>query len=186
MSDQSWIVKDYAALVRVFKILRRQLEGPKPKPLLVSSEPWHRQRSEAQNRLYWWWLGIIAEHWNAAKGEHTVDDDWHEWFRKRFIRRRVRKMGRRKVEARKSTTELNVVQFSGYLTKIEQYCDDRLDLVLPRPEELYEAAVRGPKEKGPDEPAPVEQHFNNAKATASWLAGDSAEPARTPAPSVPP
>ena len=183
MSDSSWIVKDYAALVRVFKILRRQLEGPKPKPLLVSSEPWHRQRSEAQNRLYWWWLGIIAEHWNAAKGEHTVDDDWHEWFRKRFIRRRVRKMGRRKVEARKSTTDLNVTQFSGYLTKVEQYCHDRLDLVLPRPEELYEAAVRGPQEKGAGEPAPEDSEAPIASAPSS---GAPAESARTPPPSASP
>jgi hypothetical protein len=151
VTDQSWIVRDYDGLVRVFKTLRRQLEGKKPKALLLSAEPWHKQRSLAQNNLYWMWLGIIAEHWNAAKGDHTTDEDWHEVFRKKFIRRRTRKVGRHRVEARKSTTELNVSQFSGYLTKIERYVFDHLDLVLPHPSELYEAAVRGPKEKPPAE-----------------------------------
>lgn len=187
MTQESWIVRDYADLVRVFKTLRKRFQqqerGKPARPMLVSAEPWHKQRSLAQNRLYWWWLGLISEFYEDSHGKHFSDEDWHEYFKRKFLRARLRKVRRSKLKVQKSTTDLSVVQFSGYLTKIEQFCNDDLDFVLPRPEELYEAAVRGPleKKKGAAEAAPDKPDVSDAGAAAAGA--DSPHPSE---PSSPP
>lgn len=126
-------------------------EGVNP-PWVVEVYEHHRDRSLAQNRLYWYWLGLIARHINDTGAAQVIDsdtgeitdhvitsEDIHEFYRQAFIPERVVRIRGRVRRVRKSTTTLTVEQFSDYLNRIEAHVNDRLDFVLPHPADYQEA-----------------------------------------------
>lgn len=107
----------------------------------VTIEPYRKNRTLAQNNLYWLWLTIIVEHIAFTTGQHFSPEDAHEWFRDEFLPPRVIEIRGKVKTARPSTARLNTVEFSEYLGKIDYWCNDRLDLILPHPDDLYREAM---------------------------------------------
>ena len=109
----------------------------------VIIKPFRKNRSLAQNRLYWMWLREIRDFLEAATGQHYSDEELHDFYRKRFLPTRVIEINGETDIARKSTRRLTVKQFSEYLERLEYYCLHELQepLYLTRPPSIYDEAM---------------------------------------------
>lgn len=133
-----------------------QRQASASEPWVVEIKPYRRDRSLAQNRLYWSWLRVIADHIEETGAAQVVDeesgevsegapitpDDVHDWLKAAFLGRkvvRVRGMIRRSA---RSTTSLTVAEFTDYLERIDMHCAQQLGLILPHPDEYNEAMGR--------------------------------------------
>lgn len=119
--------------------LENALQGLKAlnldKPWRMTVKPYRKQRSNAQNRLYWMWLKEIEQ----ETGNES--EDMHFFFRIKFleiIKREV--MGVAATEAR-STTSLDTKEFTEYLDKIDRFTAETIGIVLPHPDILYYEAM---------------------------------------------
>ena len=124
------------------------------KPLVVEIRPESKDRSKAQNRLYWKWLHEI--HRKTGNDE----DQLHFEFKKKFligILKRdddeyaamclaisaLKKSESEQFEAiangvirETSTTRMNTAQFTEYLNLIEAFALKEFGMVLPVPDDL--------------------------------------------------
>jgi len=86
----------------------------------------HVTRSLAANRLLWWWYKQIRNHLKDTTGKMYSDRQLHHHFCELFLPQ-VTEEVLGKVHTRQQTSsDLNVKQFSEFLTNIEQYCFDVL------------------------------------------------------------
>jgi len=119
-------VADIQRLTNVIsKALREQ-----GKPLSVDLKPYREKRSLEQNSLYWNWLTIIATHYSNACGMSYSPDDFHEFFRARFLPPTLTVIDQTQVRRYPSTTSLTIDEMSTYLENIKQYCFDDMMLEL--------------------------------------------------------
>ncbi|MCL8261823.1 recombination protein NinB [Acinetobacter baumannii] len=124
------------------------------KPLVVEIKPESKDRSKAQNRLYWKWLHEIH------KKTGNDEDQLHFEFKKRFLIKILRRddaeyaeMCLAITELKKSeseqyraiadgviretsTTRMNTSQFTNYLNLIEAFALKEFGMVLPVPDDL--------------------------------------------------
>ena len=125
----------------------------------VIIRPHKKDRSVAQNSLYWYWLTIIAGERAETKDAmhleykknilvHIYERDDPEYAEMIEAVRKVHKVGM-KVESKlladqivklTSTTTATVEQFTEYLTDIEHDAIDK-QIVLPHPEDRYYEAM---------------------------------------------
>ncbi len=110
----------------------------------ISKKKWaieikqHRSsRSNAQNRLYWSWVKLIAKEAGYSK------DEMHEIFKATFLGVYNLTFAGRSVPVAKSTSKLDVNQFTEYLKKIEE-ASEFFNVILPRPDD-YRYAMYGEK-----------------------------------------
>ena len=87
----------------------------------VRIRKWRPQRTSAQNRLYWMWLGIISNDLGYDP------EELHTTFKGMFLIDRTKKL-----PLIRSTTVLNKLEFIKYLDKIEIKVGE-LGIVLPHP-----------------------------------------------------
>ena len=87
------------------------------------------KRSIQQNRLYHLWLNCIS----AETGNEV--EDLHDYFKGRFLARRVVVFGEER-NAAISTTKLNTAEFTAFLDKVQQFAANE-GIILPNPEDLY-------------------------------------------------
>jgi hypothetical protein len=109
------------------------------KPLYtVTIEKYHKQRSTAQNSLYWKWLETIAE--CKPQGIIMTREKWHYAFALMFLEPvEVPDLLTGEVKyCPRSTKGLNTNLFSEYLNKIEEWAIGE-GIILPHPEDLYYA-----------------------------------------------
>lgn len=100
----------------------------------VTIEPYKKDRTNAQNRLMWMWLGIIA------KDTGNSAENLHEIFKLKFLStERIQSLGY-DIEIPKSTTKLTTQEFTDYLDKIEALALS-IDIRLPHPTDLYYEAM---------------------------------------------
>ena len=85
----------------------------------------HRKaRSTEQNKRYWAIVQEIAAH--RVEGQRFAPESWHEYFKGLFIGKEEIKMPWGETYNRPiSTTTLDVVQFSEYMTQIEVWAAER-------------------------------------------------------------
>ncbi|EXD36906.1 MULTISPECIES: recombination protein NinB [Acinetobacter] len=124
------------------------------KPLVVEIKPEAKDRSKAQNRLYWKWLHEI--HRKTGNDE----DQLHFEFKKKFLIgilkrdddeyaamclaiKTLKQSESEQYEAiangvirETSTTRMNTAQFTEYLNLIESFALKTFGLVLPVPDDL--------------------------------------------------
>ncbi len=124
------------------------------KPLVVEIKPEAKDRSKAQNRLYWKWLHEI--HRKTGNDE----DQLHFEFKKKFLIgilkrdddeyaamclaiKTLKQSESEQFEAiangvirETSTTRMNTAQFTEYLNLIEAFALKTFGLVLPVPDDL--------------------------------------------------
>lgn len=87
-------------------------------------------RTVSQNSLLWMWYKCIED--NTG----TLKDDVHEYYKQKFLSRRVF-VGRREVVIPGSTANLNTVQFSRYLELVKADAAAEFGIALPLPEDQY-------------------------------------------------
>ncbi|HFG6909084.1 hypothetical protein ACLDYF_00030 [Acinetobacter baumannii] len=127
------------------------LEG---KPLVVTIKPLEKDRSKAQNRLYWLWLA----QWSKNQG--TDKDSEHLYFKKKFLARiydrddvgQYKKTFKAVKELKDSkhplyqdvanglcelmsTTDASTAQFTEYLNDIHAFCNKQ-GCYLETPDDL--------------------------------------------------
>jgi len=105
------------------------------KPWKVEIGLYKRNRSLAANNLYWMWITGIGK----KLGYST--DEMHVVLALKFLPHVIVEWGGRKIELAKSTSSLNVKEFTEYLNQIEIFASTELGLNLPHPEDIYYEAL---------------------------------------------
>lgn len=101
----------------------------------VTVEKYKKNRSNAQSRLYWLWLGIIGNDTGNSP------EDLHEIMKLRFLgTEKIQSMGY-SIEIARSTTKLSTQEFTDYLDKIDTLMRS-IDIILPHPADLYYEAMK--------------------------------------------
>jgi len=100
----------------------------------VTVDVYKKDRSHAQNRLMWMWLGIISNETG------TTPEDLHQILKMRFLGTEVISALGYVFEQPKSTTKLTAREFTNYLDKIEGLAIS-LNIRLPHPE-IYNEAMK--------------------------------------------
>lgn len=108
----------------------------------VNIKPYKRKRSLEQNALLWMWYGVIQRHLEESVGQIASAWELHEHFVALLCPARTIEIAGEATAVRKSTSQMTVGEMSEYLNRLEMYCADRLDLILPRPLE-YRYAMEG-------------------------------------------
>ena len=83
------------------------------KPYSIEIKEYRKNRSTAQNRLYWSWLRVLS----AFTG--YGDDELHELFKIRLLGTVEKKIMGDTIKIPRSTTSLTTREFTEYLEKIE-------------------------------------------------------------------
>jgi hypothetical protein len=96
--------------------------------MTVEIKPYKRNRSLAQNRLYWMWMHEMAGYTGYDEQE------LHLLFRERWLGYEPVEIKGRTVHTLKSTTELTVQQFTDYLNRVSRLAY-YLDVILPYPDD---------------------------------------------------
>jgi len=95
----------------------------------VEISEWKDDRSLRQNALYWKWLGIIGNEIGYHKNE------MHEIFLEKFAPiKTMRNLEGKPVQKPTRTSEMKVEQMSDYMTAIDRFAAQELNINLPRPE----------------------------------------------------
>jgi hypothetical protein len=115
----------------VFKQAARVLAG---KPAQLTLGPISKRRSDRQNAWYW---GRVLE--IIAKDTGNEADDLHEYFKSRFIPKRLAICDGNGVVIDDrviggSTTRLSTVDMAAYCDAIRQFAAEELGLVIPDPD----------------------------------------------------
>lgn len=117
--------------------------------LEVRVKPYKKNRTTAQNSLYWMWLGVLADDLGYT------EDDLHELFKARFLGVEEKQIWGDTVYVARSTTRLTTQQFTEYLEKIEALAL-QMNITLPHPIDLYdEVFTMGRGERSPSAPRPA-------------------------------
>lgn len=143
MNKQTFILDNKFKVQQIIDRLYLVNPGSDQPTYQLTIDEYKTTRSSAQNRLYWMWLKIIADHvtHHDTSGTLFSDNDMHDWLREKFLDTRLIEVRGEFVKSRKSTTKLNTKEFTDYLEKIDMFCAQTLNLVLPHPEDLYYSAM---------------------------------------------
>ncbi len=87
-------------------------------------------RTSRQNKLYWLWLGVIAD----ETGNST--NVLHEFFKNYFIAPTIEEVFGEYHKIYKSTTDMAQKEFVSYLNLIQSFAASELAITLPVPEDL--------------------------------------------------
>ena len=92
-------------------------------------------RTIPQNSLMWMWYKCMEEHTGTPK------DDFHDYYKAKFLSRQV-VIGNRWVTVVGSTTDLNTLQMTNYLNKVQADAATEFGINLPLPADRhYQAFV---------------------------------------------
>ena len=143
MKTAVFTIKDHSDITKTMSYLHTNYTKAnfENKPLVVEIKPFEKDRSKAQNRLYWLWMAQWAKH------QGTDKDYEHLFFKKRILARiyvrddvSVYRTTFAAVKALKeennpayeqvaeglneliSTTDASVAQFTEYLNDIHAFC----------------------------------------------------------------
>ena len=105
-------------------------DNPKVEKAVISLKEDIMNRSQRQSKLYFMWVGILAEETGYTK------DAMHDILRDKFLGYRTVKTKDKVIEVLRSTTELSVTDMKDYLTEIDMFATE-FGMMLPRPEDLY-------------------------------------------------
>lgn len=86
-------------------------------------------RSQAQNDLYWAWLGVLTE-------TGYTKTELHKLFRHEHLGYEVNEINGVKIEELRSTKALKVAEFKDYLDQIDRFAAE-FGILLPKDKDLY-------------------------------------------------
>ena len=135
---QTFVIRDKALRERAM----REVSVIQKDPVMqVTIKPYKASRSVAQNRLLWMWYGEIRNHLAETTGEQYTNDDIHEYFKDKFLDKRVVDIGERPIVVTASTSKLDTSEMSWYLERLDIYCADELNLQLTHPSDMWHQAM---------------------------------------------
>lgn len=85
-----------------------------------------KPRTISQNALMWMWFKCMEESTGTPK------EDFHDYYKTRFLKRYIEIRGRL-VRVIRSTTELNTLEMTDYLNKIQADAATEFRIPLPLP-----------------------------------------------------
>lgn len=156
MKTAVFTIKDHSDIGKTINYLHNNYAQAnfENKPLVVEIRPEAKDRSKAQNRLYWKWLHEIH------KKTGNDEDQLHFEFKKKFLINILKRddkdyadmclaisaLKQSESEQYKaiadgviretSTTRMNTAQFTTYLNLIEAFALKEFGMVLPVPDDL--------------------------------------------------
>lgn len=107
-------------------------------PWMVSAEFYIRQRTQAQNKLYWLWINEIIDFFIFSSGRYFTKTQINEWLLDLFAPMEVFEGGVFDIQ---STSKMNKRQKYIYLNKIDIYFATTFDFLLKKPSDLYQEAM---------------------------------------------
>ncbi len=141
MSEKRTIViRDDMRRQRALNVIREIKIDPE-RPMEMLLQEFKSTRTLAQNRLLWWWLAKIRKHVLESEGKFYSDKQLYHYFCEMFLPQVVERTMGKVIERQQTSSELDVKEFTAFLTNIEQYAFDQLHFVLPRPEDMYNMAM---------------------------------------------
>ena len=105
------------------------------KPWSVDIKLYRKNRSVAQNKLYWKWITCIGDEIGYER------DELHAIMADKFLPDEIVEYGGKQIKKDKSTSRLNTKEFTEYLEKIDRFAATELGIVLPSPDDLYYDAL---------------------------------------------
>lgn len=104
------------------------------------------KRRDRQNSLQWLWLGLIQKHMQEAYGIAASSEEWHETFCRKLMpmeacQPKTLPDGTIIEASRWRSSKSSVKEMTEYLNKLDQYCAEELQLLLPHPEDIYHEAM---------------------------------------------
>ena len=109
------------------------------KPHRIELKPYRHSRSLEQNALMWVWFRELSQSYQESYGEWLSDQTWHDVFVDKFLGVGVVEVGGTIHKLHTTTSELDVGEFSHFLTQIDQYCAEELGILLTHPAEYHRA-----------------------------------------------
>ena len=142
MDKRIIVIRNDIRKQRVLAIIRETPVDPEH-PFEIILQDHDDTRSLAQNRLMWYWFGVIRRHVLATQGKFFSKDQIHDFFCEMFLPKITEEIMGKIITRQQTTRDLKVKEFSELLNQIELYCFDtkELSLVLPRRDDLYYAAM---------------------------------------------
>lgn len=89
-----------------------------------------KPRTISQNALMWMWFKYMEEYTGTPK------EDFHDYYKARFLGRDIEIRGRL-VHVIRSTTELNTLEMTDYLNKIQADAATEFRIPLPLPTDRH-------------------------------------------------
>jgi len=103
------------------KLWEWSLDGYDNKDVLIEIKLFRKNRSSAQNRLYWLYLNLIA-----SETGH-IPEDLNKLFKSEFLPVEYKELYGKKIALLTSSKDLDTKEFTEYLNKIE----DRTEIPIP-------------------------------------------------------
>lgn len=122
------------------RVIDRLDQGLMSGPQKVTLTRYRKKRSIAQNSLMWMWYDVISKHVFESMGAMYSSEDINEYFKQLFLPKRVIEFKHKALDIQIGTSELTTMEMMEYLDKLDYYCVEKLDLILPKPEDLWEQA----------------------------------------------
>lgn len=88
-----------------------------------------KPRTISQNALMWMWFKCMEEHTGTPK------EDFHDYYKTQYLKRYI-EIGGRLVRVIRSTTELNTIEMTDYLNKIQADAATEFKINLPLPADM--------------------------------------------------
>lgn len=114
-------------------------------PVFIEVKNAKSKRSVAQNSLLWLWMSVIQKHMAEHFGEIASAEEWHMALVSRILPCEPKIVNlpdsTEVLPGRQRTSKMSAGEFSEYLNLLEAYCADKLGLIVPRPDDLYWAAI---------------------------------------------
>lgn len=144
MNPATFTIKDHSDITKTMSYLHTNYTQAnfENKPLVVTIKPFEKDRSKAQNRLYWLWMAQWSKH------QGTDKDSEHLYFKKKFLARiydrddvgqyratfaAVKQLREEQHSMYQqvadglneliSTTDATIAQFTEYLNDIHAFCN---------------------------------------------------------------
>jgi len=123
------------------KIISRLQSMEVTKPVQITSEFYRKDRSLAQNRLFWAMMNELAKKYEASHGTFHSPDTWAAYYKKKFLGEGVEEVRGVVTWVPISTTKLKVGEFSDFIERIyhDAATDDEIQIILSKTEDYHEA-----------------------------------------------
>ncbi len=103
------------------------------------------KRRDIQNRLLWVWMGVIQAHMRDCYGQIASSEEWHDVFCRKLMpvddKWILMPGGERVNIGRWRSSKATVREMADYLTMLEAYCIEGLQLILPHQDDSYHEAM---------------------------------------------
>jgi hypothetical protein len=100
-----------------------------------------KNRSIKMNSLLWLWINLVKDWHLEHEGKFYTSDQIKDGFQKLFLDMELVETPFGSTVKPQGTSTLKVKEFAEFLEKIEMYCVTELELILPRPDDLYWASM---------------------------------------------